>query len=377
MQKFCDSYTTTFDSYAAMLGYHQEQSKNSQWVYSPVNELSVEAVEPTLIDYARIGEFAEGVSEDAVIDTAEHLGLALKVNGELYPVRETAYKTLLDRAKINGTVLPKLTRPTLAAVLNECLRVYESNALVLIRDEKVSAVHAGGDGDYSILPVADLLETLDEMLNRRFPNSEYMGGYTDHSVVSCLWTMPRQKEALIGTYTKMLERYGVMHGDLMPGIRFVTSDTGVASAKVSAMLVGGTYPIHIGGCVAVDHRHGATVLDFEKALEQLFAQFNDSIEKLQGLLEVYLNYPVNAMTRICQKFSLPKKPAVAAIKMFEDTYGGGIATAHDVFMALQEILFTLKTENTPQSKMLLVEENMARVLTLNWEDFDLAKAVNY
>ena len=58
-------------------------------------------------------------------------------------------------------------------------------------------------------------------------------------------------------------------------------------------------------------------------------------------------------------------------------YGGGAATAHDVFLAMQEIPFILKTENTPESKLLVVEENMARALTFKWGDFDLAKAVSY
>ena len=30
-----------------------------------------------------------------------------------------------------------------------------------------------------------------------------------------------------------------------------------------------------------------------------------------------------------------------------------------------------------ESKLLVVEENMARALTLKWSDFDLAKAVSY
>lgn len=54
-----------------------------------------------------------------------------------------------------------------------------------------------------------------------------------------------------------------------------------------------------------------------------------------------------------------------------------LATAHDVFLARQEIPFLLKCQNTPESKMLAVEENMARALSLNWSDYDLAKAVNY
>ena len=78
-----------------------------------------------------------------------------------------------------------------------------------------------------------------------------------------------------------------------------------------------------------------------------------------------------------QKAQYAKKAAVEAIRMFEMSYGGGIATAHDVFMAMQEIPFILKSAKTPESKLLFVEENMARALALRWSDYDLAKAVNY
>lgn len=127
--------------------------------------------------------------------------------------------------------------------------------------------------------------------------------------------MPDQKDDLLGTYAKVLISQGktAMASKLTPRIRFMTSDTGVASAKVSALLMGGQHPIHIGGCVAVDHRHQSKISDFENALDQLFTQFEDSIAKLQGLLEVHLDFPVNAMTRLCKKLSLPKKAAVEAI----------------------------------------------------------------
>lgn len=141
--------------------------------------------------------------------------------------------------------------------------------------------------------------------------------------------------------------------------------------------MGSQHPIHIGGCIAVDHRHQSKISDFDVALDQLFAQFGDSISKLQGLLEIHLDYPVNAMTRVCKKLSLPKKASIEAIAMFEMAYGGGPATAHDVFLTMQEIPFILKTENTPESKLLVIEENMARALTLKWGDYDLAKAVSY
>ena len=179
--------------------------------------------------------------------------------------------------------------------------------------------------------------------------------------------------------SKLLEskKKTALAAKLVPSIRFVTSDTGVASAKVSAMLEGTQHPIHIGSCIAVDHRHQSKVEDFETAMNQLFAQFGDSVAKLQKLLEIPLSYPVNAMTRICKKLVLPKKAALEAIAMFEMAYGGGPASAHDVFMAMQEIPYILKSEHTPESKMLNVEENMARALTLKWSDYDTAKAVSY
>lgn len=46
-------------------------------------------------------------------------------------------------------------------------------------------------------------------------------------------------------------------------------------------------------------------------------------------------------------------------------------------MAMQEIPYNLKLEGTPESKMLAVEENMVRALTLNWREYDLATEVNY
>ena len=379
LDKSQDSYFTTFGTYEEMLDYHEEQAKSSIWHRCQVNRLEVEPLDKTSPLYGSLSNFAPGITQQAVDDTAENLGLAMRVDGLCYPVRDTAYKSLLDRAKITGTSRAKLSRDVLANVLNACLNLYSAEALVLIRDEKVCAVHSGDSVDYSILPIDELLRTLKAKLDVRFAGNRFEQGFCDHSIVGASWTMPGQKEDLLGTYLKTLAATGkgTMASKLMPGIRFITSDPGIASAKVSALLVGGQHPIHIGKCVAVDHRHQSKISDFTDVLDQLFAQFGDSIAKLQALMEINLDYPVNAMTRVCKKLSLPKKAAVEAISMFEMAYGDSPATAHDVFLALQEIPFILKTQNTPEHKMLETEENMARALTLKWSDFDLAKAVSY
>ena len=44
---------------------------------------------------------------------------------------------------------------------------------------------------------------------------------------------------------------------------------------------------------------------------------------------------------------------------------------------MQEIPYIMKAEHTSEDKLLRLEENMARALTLRWSDYDLPKAVSF
>jgi hypothetical protein len=361
-----------------MLDYHQHLTAESQWQRKQINYLRVVPLEETPPLFGTPLPFDNCVSADAVEDTAKNLGLAIQLDGSCYPLRDTAWKSLLERAKIGGTALPKLSRSELAGVLNSCLALFQSDALLLIRQEKVAAVHSGDTRDYSILDIDELLRQLRRGLDARFPGAVFEGGYSDHSTTTATFTLPDQKDELLDTYRKTLAAQGkaALADQLMPGLRFSTSDVGLSCAKLSALLFGLELPIQIGGVIAVEHRWEKTPADFSGAIDKAFAKFGDVIGKLEKLAHIDLEYPANAMTAACKKLSLPKKAAMEAISMFEMTCGP-VSTAHDVFMALQEILFLLKAEHTPQPKLLAVEESLARALTLPWRDFDLAKAVSY
>ena len=92
---------------------------------------------------------------------------------------------------------------------------------MLIRDEKVAAVHSGDAVDYSVLPIDELLTALKTKLDARFSGNEFESGYCDHAMVSAAWTMPDQKEDLLGAYTKLLDSQGktAMASKLTPGVR--------------------------------------------------------------------------------------------------------------------------------------------------------------
>jgi len=375
-----DSYNTSFHNLADMMTYHTQQSSYSYWERTEVTGLHVEPLDDDSPLYEDLSVFGANISEDAVRDTTHNLGLAIRLNGLYFPVRDTAFKSLTDRAKISGTVLPKLKRQDLADILNACLVLQRSaQALLLIREQKVTATHSGDARDYAVLPIDQLMKSLRTKLDERFPGNVFENGYSDHSLTSAAWSLPDQREDLLGAYEKTLDAQGKtsLASKLMPGIRFSTSDTGVASAKVSALLMGLKCPIHIGGMVSTEHRGQATVEDFQESLDMLFAQFEDSVRRLENLTAIYLDYPVNAMTAVCKKLAMPKKAALEAIAMFEMANGDAAATAHDVFMAMQEIMFILRTGSAPAGKMLLLEESMARALKLDWSHYDYAKAVGW
>ena len=375
----CDSYHTQFSAFPDMLSYHEKIRTDSRWERTEVKNLEVAALDKASPLFNDTTSFDSSVSRDAIEDTAENLKLAIKVKDKFFPLRDTAYKSLLDRSKGGGSALPKLPREKLAEVINSCLALHRDSALLLVRDEKVSAAHSGDTRDYSVLEIDQLLDGLQSKMDERFPGNQFSGGYVDHSITSASWTLPDQKTELLDTYTKLLAAEGktAMAAKLMPGIRFSTSDTGVASAQVSALLVGLQYPIHIGGMISVEHRRQSKVPDFVESLDMLFAQFGDSVARLSGLLSIHLDHPVSAMTAICKRLALPKKAAMEAIDMFEMAIGEDSATAHDVFVAMQEIPFILKTQGTPESKLLALQENMARALTLKWRDYDYAREVKW
>ena len=115
-QKCHDSYHTAFTDFGTMLDYHKYQNTNSIWERTEVKNLRVAPLDKNSALYGNFSQFASGVSEDAVRDTADNLGLAIKLD-QYYPLRDTSFKSLTDRAKISGSALPKLNKPDLAYVL--------------------------------------------------------------------------------------------------------------------------------------------------------------------------------------------------------------------------------------------------------------------
>lgn len=370
MEKIYDMWEEMPDTLSDLRTLAEEPK---EWKKVKINTLRF-APSTNIKPYGNRGNvYHPSVTEEAVVDTNHHLRLAVKVGKYYYPLREQAYKTVLDRAHINGTVLQRLTEKELCNILNTCYKKFNGDkdyALVLINDQKVTAIHSGGDKDYAVLPQKELFDALDLGL-KRFGKVDYAGGYISHQYTICNLMFSEKRYELLGSYMKLLRENGkdALADKLVPGIKFVTSDAGVAASKVCAYLFGPYIPIVVGSAISIDHRSGATIEKFSDELSGLFSKYVDAINQLAALGEIQLFYPVNAMTAVCKKLRMPKKPAMEAIAMFE-AITPGMASAADVYLAMHEIL---ADSELSQSDRFVLEENMSRALTLNWKKFDLAK----
>ena len=86
MLKQCqDSYSTQFTQFPAMLAYHEETRKASLWERTEVNRLRVAALDKASPLYEAPSGFDSAVSQEAIADTAENLGLAIQVGGTVFP----------------------------------------------------------------------------------------------------------------------------------------------------------------------------------------------------------------------------------------------------------------------------------------------------
>ena len=145
---YADAFETTFANTKEMLEFLAERAKTSQWIRKPTRMLRLVPLEK---EAETIEKACTKQLEGIVEDTEKNTQLVLKINGEVYPVRDCAMHTILKRAGVSGTGLRKLEKATYAKVINYCLKVARGDALIKIADGKVSAVHGGDEHDYCVL----------------------------------------------------------------------------------------------------------------------------------------------------------------------------------------------------------------------------------
>lgn len=286
---FADNFSRSFSESGDFFQFLSARQARSKWMTAPSKELRFEPVErgSTLGNlYMQI--YDHNGDADVLEDTMENTSLLLKVDGKDYPVRSCALKTVLERARISGHALNKVSKSVFAEILNYCMGVASGDSLIKVADEKVSAVHGGDPKDYTVMEMLPLFKATNDFLDREYPGNRFMTAHFDHSIATAIWRLDGQADKLLDTYHREIAAKGLRADKLVPALRFSTSDVGMSGANLYPIFLAGAESriIPLGYPIRTEHKNGSDMEYFEEQLGLVYAQFEKAVDKQVQLMNM-------------------------------------------------------------------------------------------
>ncbi|OLR66140.1 hypothetical protein [Intestinimonas butyriciproducens] len=372
---YADNFRRTFDDPGDFIQFLKERKENSRWMTAPSRNLVFESLEKnTQMGELYLKLYDHDGRAEIIADTMENTSLLLKVNGETYPVRSCAIKSILERARISGHALNKVSKSIFTQILNYCMDVASGDSLIKVADDKVSAVHGGDPKDYAILEILPLVQCVRSFLDRDFAGNHFLTANFDHSIVTSIWSLDGQANELMETYRQAVAEKGVTEAmSARPGLRFTTSDVGVSAANLYPILLlgGSNRIIPLGDPLKLDHKNGADLDAFASSMDQLYACFKESIERQQQLLDVEIRYPYTTMLGVLKRIGITKKMSYEVADLFAGQSGvSSGCNAYQLYLAMSDVIFLAQCEGASAYRIAQLEENIARALRINWHEYD-------
>lgn len=373
---FADEFQKGFLHENDFLSFLEEREKNAGWKRAKSKNLKFYAMEKGDELTSKLEEkMKENGKEQVFLDTMEHTRLFLKVQDWYYPVRSCAVKTILDRARVSGNALNKVEKTVLARILNYCMEVASGDALLRFCEDKISAVHGGGNSDYAILEMPELFRRTAEYLRDNFKGYTFAGANYDHSIATALWLLDGE-DSILCEYREMLEKHGMPCNNIQLGLRLTTSDAGVSGANLHPMIFFDSQQnIPLGSPLKLEHKNKADMTRFDEQLNMLYAHYSTALGGLKRLLNIEVNHPVDTMIRVMKRIGIPKKYGMEAVEEFRKKNCSLTCTAYEIYVAITEVISYLSCEGPCSSEIVRLEENVARAVTVRWADYDIPGAV--
>jgi len=370
---FADNFSRSFSESGDFFQFLSARQARSKWMTAPSKELRFEPVErgSTLGNlYMQI--YDHNGDADVLEDTMENTSLLLKVDGKDYPVRSCAIKTVLERARISGHALNKVSKTVFAEILNYCMGVASGDSLIKIADEKVSAVHGGDPKDYTVMEMLPLFKATSDFLNREYPGNTFMTAHFDHSIATAIWRLDGQADNLLDTYHREIAAKGLQTEKMVPALRFSTSDVGMSGANLYPIFLVGAESriVPLGYSIRTEHKNGVDMQYFEEQLRLVYAQFEKALDKQVQLMNIEIRYPVTTLMRVLKRIKAPKKASYEAMDYFVAIHGDSPCTAYELFMQMSDVIFSAQCDGASGLRIAQLEEIISRALNVNWHEYD-------
>lgn len=371
---FADEFYKGFFREGDFLAFIEEREENSDWEKVKSSELRFYPIADGHRASSMLEEKLREKGKECVFkDTMEHTRLILKVRDELYPIRSCAIKTILERARVSGNALNKVQKTELAQILNYCMKVAGGDALLRFCEDKISAVHGGDASDYAVLKTPELFRRTVEYLQDNFSGYTFAGASYDHSIVTAVWSLDNE-EALLKEYKESLQTHGLPRDEIQLGLRLTTSDTGQSGANLYPMIFFGSElrNIPLGSPLKLHHKNKADLARFDEQLNLLYAQYSKALGNMQSMMDVYVLHPINAMLGVMKRIGVPKKYATLIAEDYRLKRGDTACSAYEAYLQISEVIYLMQCDGAEGSKIVMMEENIARAVHLRWKDYDFA-----
>jgi hypothetical protein len=369
-----DDFKVSFEMEDEMSFFLDELVSEDKWRIIPTKSLRTESMTNAPLCVPDVIAENPTWEEDAIRDTMEKAQRTISYSDEYVRkkemIRECAFPGLLRRAKIYGSALNKVEPHVLSEILNEALDVWGDNALLLVRGGKVSGIHSGDSKDYQVIKQDGLFKALQTHMDGM--DGTFIEGYYGHELTMARYVLP--KGTTLDRYEDQLSRHGFTGDDYFPEVVFSTSDVGISAVTLSARLVSAKSSIPVGSPLKVKHIGTHSEADFTANLGMLYALLQDACDKLVELMDVAIANPIACAERILEKSRIPEKAILNAINnaLSDGTLYAG-CSAYQIYICMAEALsreLSVNPEKYSSVKCFEHEENLARLLSEPWEEYD-------
>lgn len=394
MDKRFDDYEENFYNEKDLILAVKDMEANSEWLPGiPRTSLTVLPLEAPMYVQEAVDKYKldPDLAMDTVDDTRSGTHLLVKHQDTVWCLRDTGRNTLYTSAgqlgPANSNMVKAAAYPDLAQSMNLGLKHAKGTALLLIRYGKLSALHSGAADGYAVMPISELLAATKQMLSRRFGRHEFIDGLNSHSYTAATWELPEVQNTLVEKYQKALSKAVSRHHSTnwMPTVRFSSSDTATSSAILMPKLrpTGDRHAFNIGKGIRVEHSiktSGASYgLDkFISEADGLYALFEDGAKMMEEMSRKEISNPVNCLVGISSALKLPRKYADLARDEVE-TFA--ISTPHmsalDIYLSLAQVPAYAEKAGASQTKILELEETVAKILNMDMSDYDIGGTVSW
>ena len=107
---------------------------------------------------------------------------------------------------------------------------------------------------------------------------------------------------------------------------------------------------------------------FEENVDGIYALFQSTLKDFEKLEEIVIEYPDECFNNLCKKVQLGSKSEEAFID-FQNTRGNTV-NAMELYFSNCELITYAKNQGMDEAKIFKLQEQIARILTLNIKAYD-------